>query len=136
MLSMDRRRAVLLAGLGFLQLADQPAELVSLRRWLDSWAGLGDVIAGLTRQGLNVELRQFPTGWRANLYPTGTARSIITASTWERKPWRAVQHAGWSALKTQCWPASDFPLRLGRAQPVVPGESDVVLRHRRCATFQ
>jgi hypothetical protein len=44
-----------------------------------------------------VELRQFPHGWRANLYPTGTAHSIIVASAWEPTPWRAVQQAGWTA---------------------------------------
>jgi hypothetical protein len=63
----DRRRALLTAALAFLQLRDQPREVTLLRRWLDSWAGMGDVIAGLTRQGWDVELRQFQTGWRANL---------------------------------------------------------------------
>jgi hypothetical protein len=53
--STDRRRAALIAALGFVQLAERSAELVTLRRWLDSWAGLGDVIAGLTRQGMDVE---------------------------------------------------------------------------------
>jgi len=86
------RRALLTAALGFLQVA-------LLRRWRDSWAGLGDVIAGLTRQGLDIELRQFPTGWRANLYPTGTAHFIVIASAWEPTPWRAVQQAGWVALR-------------------------------------
>ena len=70
---MSRRRALLVAALGFLKLREQPAEVVMFRHWLDSWAGMGDVIAGLTRQGLDAELCQFPNGWRANLYPTGTA---------------------------------------------------------------
>jgi hypothetical protein len=94
---MSDRRALLSAALGFLQLRDQPPEVTLLRRWLDSWAGLGDVIAGLTRQGLDLELRQFPHGWRANLYPTGTAHSIVLASAWEPTPWRTVQQAGWKA---------------------------------------
>jgi hypothetical protein len=64
-------------------------------------SGMGDVIVGLTRQGLDLELRQFPTGWRANLYPTGTAHSIVVSSAWEPKAWRAVQHAGRVALNAQ-----------------------------------
>jgi hypothetical protein len=72
-----------------------------LRRWLDTWSGMGEVIAGLTRQGLDVELRQFPDGWRANPYPTGTAHSIVVASAWEPTPWRAVQQVGWAALNDQ-----------------------------------
>jgi hypothetical protein len=55
----DHRRALLSAALAFLQLRDQPREVTLLKRWLDSWAGMGDVIAGLKRQGLDVELRQF-----------------------------------------------------------------------------
>jgi hypothetical protein len=55
---MSDRRALLSVALGFLQLRDQPPEVTLLRRWLDSWAGLGDVITGLTRQDLDVELRQ------------------------------------------------------------------------------
>jgi hypothetical protein len=94
----NQRRALLTAALGFLQLRDQPPEVTLQRRWLDSWAGLGDVITGLTRQGLDVELRQFPDGWRANLYPTGTAHSIVVSSAWERTPWQTVQRAGWGAL--------------------------------------
>jgi len=43
-------------------------------------------------------LRQFPRGWRANLYPTGTAHSIVVASAWEPTPRQAVQQAGWLAL--------------------------------------
>ena len=67
---MSDRRALLTATLGFLQLRHQPSELVPLRRWLDSWKGLGDIARGLNAQGLDLELRQFPGGWRANLYPT------------------------------------------------------------------
>jgi hypothetical protein len=94
---MTDRRGALTAALGFLQLRDQPPEVTLLRRWLDSWAGLGDVIAGLTRQGLDLELRQFPHRWRGNLYPTGTAHSIVVATAWESTPWRAVQQAAWGA---------------------------------------
>ena len=93
------RRALLTAALGFLQVRQEPAEVATLRRYLDSWRGLGDVVVGVNAQSLDLELRQFPTGWRANLYPTGTAHSIVVASAWEPTPWRAVQQAAWDALK-------------------------------------
>src|SRR5262245_23786389 len=76
---MRDRRALLTAALGFLQLRQTPPELVPLRRWLDSWRGVGAIVTGLNAQGLDLELRQFPRGWRANLYPTGTAHSIVVA---------------------------------------------------------
>jgi hypothetical protein len=44
----------------------QAAVLRALESWPSSWAGIGAVIASMTREGLNVELRQFPEGWRAN----------------------------------------------------------------------
>jgi hypothetical protein len=94
---VDRRRALLTAALGFLQLREDPPEVYPLRRYLDSWRR-GDIIAGLDAQALDIEMRQFPRGWRANLYPTGTAHSIVVASAWEPTPWRAVQRAGWLAL--------------------------------------
>jgi hypothetical protein len=65
---------------------------------MDSRHGLGDVVGGLNAP-LDLELRQFPHGWRANLYPTGTAHSIVVSSAWEPTPWRAVQQAAWTALK-------------------------------------
>src|SRR5262245_15861269 len=94
----DRCCALLTAALGFLQLRHQPPEIAPLRQWLDSWRGVGHVVKGLNAQGFDLELRQFPRGWRANLYPTGTAHSIVVASAWEPTPWRAVQRAGWTAL--------------------------------------
>src|SRR5262245_14372566 len=63
------RRSVLTAALGFLQLRHDPPEVAPLRRWLDSWRGLCDVISGLNTQDFDLELRQFPRGWRANLVP-------------------------------------------------------------------
>jgi hypothetical protein len=53
------RRALLTAALGFLQLRQDPPEATPLRRW------------------------------RVNLYPTGTAHSIVVASAWEPTLWRA-----------------------------------------------
>jgi hypothetical protein len=44
MTAPDRRRALLLAALGFLQLRGQPPEVAMLHRWLDSWNGVGLVV--------------------------------------------------------------------------------------------
>jgi hypothetical protein len=52
----------------------------------------------MTAQGFDVELKQFPGGWRANFYPTGMAHSIVLGSAYEPTAWRAVQRAAWSAL--------------------------------------
>jgi hypothetical protein len=49
--SVTQRRALLTAALGFLQLHRDPPEVVTLRRYLDSWRGLGDVVGGLNTQG-------------------------------------------------------------------------------------
>jgi hypothetical protein len=92
------RRALLAAALGFLQLRPVPRDVAPLHTWLDTWRGVGDVVAGVNTQGYDVELRQFPRGWRANIYPTGTAHSIVVASAWEATPWAAVQRATWVAL--------------------------------------
>jgi hypothetical protein len=81
------RRSLLTAAPGFLHLHYPPAEVTLLHRWLDTWSGLGDVITGLTRQGLDVELRQGSDGWRAHLYPTGVAHSISLELLW-------LQHHG------------------------------------------
>ena len=53
--------------LGFLQLRQDPPEVYPFRRYLDSWGGVGDSIAGLHAQALDIELRRFPYGWRVNL---------------------------------------------------------------------
>ena len=72
--------------------------MTTLCRYLDSWRGLGDVVVGLNAQSYGLELRQFPTGWRANLYPTGTAHSIVVSSAWEPYTMGGGAAAGWRAL--------------------------------------
>ena len=70
----------------------------------DSWRGMGQVIAGMHRQGYDVQLTQYDErGWRATFYVTGMEHSATstTASAWEETPWRAVQVAAWSALMQQ-----------------------------------
>ena len=51
---MTSRRALLTAALGFLQLGQEPAEVAMLRRYLDSWRGLGGAVGGINAQGYDV----------------------------------------------------------------------------------
>src|SRR5437870_12585866 len=95
------RRALLTAALGLMRLrwrAPAPPSVVMLARWLNSWPGLGAVVFGMSAQGFNVELKEFPDGRRANFYPVGIAHSVVTGSAGEPKPWIAVQPAAWAAL--------------------------------------
>jgi hypothetical protein len=63
---LSRRRALLRAALGFLQIQHEPPQVASLRRWLDSWAGIGAIAEGMYRQGFDVSLTQYDErGWRA-----------------------------------------------------------------------
>ena len=96
-----RRRALLTAAVGFTRLRwrePAPRVAVALARWMESWTGLGAVAAGMTAQGFNVELKEFPEGWRANFYPVGIAHSVVAGSAYEPAPWTAVQRAAWEAL--------------------------------------
>ena len=49
-------------------------------------------------QGSDLELKEFPDGWRATFYPIGIAHSVVEGSAFEPTPWRAVQQAAWQAL--------------------------------------
>jgi len=99
--TLDRRRALLGAALGFLEIdwiGPAPAAAAALGRWLGSWRGVGLIADGMHAQGFDLELRQYPAAWRANFYPTGIAHSIVRGSAWEPTPWRAVQRAAREAL--------------------------------------
>jgi hypothetical protein len=97
----DRRRAVLTAAVGFALLpsrSDQ-REVGMLRRWLDTWTGLGLVVVGMARQGYDLQLTRYAEqGWRANFHAAGIAHSVVVGSGWAPTPWRAVQRAAWAAL--------------------------------------
>jgi hypothetical protein len=49
-LAADRRRALLTAALGFLQLPPQTSALRALHDWLDNWRGVGFIVDGMRRQ--------------------------------------------------------------------------------------
>jgi hypothetical protein len=65
--AQDRRLARLRAALGFLQLPPRAPELRLLHRWLDTWSGLGLIVAGMTRQGFQLGLDQRTGQW---VYPS------------------------------------------------------------------
>jgi hypothetical protein len=99
---LPQRRRVLEATLAACRLADAgggPPVLTECRRWLDRWAGVGLVAAGMARQGFDLQLTRFgDEGWRATFYPAGRAHSDTAGSAWEPTPWRAVRGAAWQVL--------------------------------------
>ena len=90
---LHERRRLLVAALAATRLADAPgagSAPADCRRWLDQWAGVGLVAAGM---------RFGDEGWRATFSPAGRAHSVVFGTAWQPTPWRAVQHAAWEALQ-------------------------------------
>jgi hypothetical protein len=101
LMSHGQRRSCLSAALGFALLEPHHREVRLLHSWLSTWTGIGHVIAGMHRQGYDVQLTQYDErGWRATFYVTGMEHSATSASAsaWEATPWRAIQAAAWEAL--------------------------------------
>lgn len=99
----SRRRALLVAALGFAQLPFEtpPPPLAALHAWLGTWSGIGQVSHGMARQGYDLSLTRYDgRGWRATFYATGIEHSATSAtgSAFEPTPFRAVQVAAWRAL--------------------------------------
>ena len=95
------RRATLRAALGFAALEICGQELRLLHAWLDTWRGIGDVVAGMARQDFDLELRRFDgRGWRATFLPSGFEHSFTSTagSAWAATPWHAVQRAAAATL--------------------------------------
>jgi hypothetical protein len=92
-LAADRRRALLTAALGFLQLHHTSA---LLHAWLDNWRGVGLIVKGMRRQGYRVSLREIDA-WVASFRrdPMVSDAGFASAPT----PWEAVQRAAWAAVK-------------------------------------
>ena len=68
---LDQRGQLLRAALGFVGLPRPSYDraLYALRTWLDSWAGIGHVTAGMARQGYDLQLTRYDEkGWRATFY--------------------------------------------------------------------
>ena len=99
-----QRRSLLLAALGF-PLIEGHAPLASFTHGFSTWTGIGHVIAGMHRQGYDVQLTQYDErGWRATFYVSGMEHSATssTASAWKPTPGVRVQHAAFerSASRT------------------------------------
>ena len=87
-----------MAALGFsgLRVQSYSGALRALRSWLDSWPGIGAVVAGMAHQGYDGQLTRYDErGWRATFSTSGMEHSATSAtgSAWEPTPWRAVQGA-------------------------------------------
>ena len=100
---LDQRGQLLRAARGFASssLPSYDRALHALRTWMDSWAGIGRVAAGMARQGYDLQLtRNDEKGWRATFYTSGMEHSptSATGTGWERMPWHATQRAAWEAL--------------------------------------
>ena len=98
---MDQRARLLSAALGFLAVEPHEPEVRLLHRWLDTWNGIGYVVAGMARQEYDLELRRYDgQGWRAMFFPAGFEHSLTShaGSAWALTPWTAVQQAARDAL--------------------------------------
>jgi hypothetical protein len=88
---LDTRGRRLRAALAAVLVRDDAPELRLVHDWLDSWSGIGLIIAGMTHQGWDVQLTAYAArDWRANFFPVGIAHSIVGGSGWEPTPSRAV----------------------------------------------
>jgi hypothetical protein len=66
----DARGRRLRAALAAVLVRDNAPGLCLVRDWLDSWSGLGLIIAGMTHQGWDVQLTAYAArDWRANSLP-------------------------------------------------------------------
>ena len=75
-----------------------------MRKWLNDWRGLGDVVTGVNRQSFMPHLSKVDAStWRATF-----SREVMLSSDGfgaGATPWRAVRVAAWDAL-TKKSPAS------------------------------
>ena len=95
----DQRRAVLTAALGFLRVRQDLTEVATLRRYLDSWRDLGDVVVGVDAQALTSSSASSQRAGERN-----SIRRVARTPSWWRPPGRRhhgaqYQQAAWSALK-------------------------------------
>jgi hypothetical protein len=96
--SLQARARLLRTALGFLALEPREPELRLLHRWLDCWRGVGDVVAGMARQGYRLHLTNIDAGtWRVTF--SRDAMSAAESFGADRTAWGAVQRAAWEALK-------------------------------------
>jgi hypothetical protein len=71
---LDQRGQLLRAALGFARysLPSYDRSLWALRKWLDSWPGIGHVAVGMARRSYDLQLTRYAEqSWRATFYTTG-----------------------------------------------------------------
>ena len=99
-MDLDARGRRLRAALAAALVPHNAPEVQLVRRWLDSWSGVGLVLAGMAHQDCDVHLTAYAArDWRATFFPVGIAHSIVSGSAWEPTPWCAVQRAAWAAVR-------------------------------------
>src|SRR3989449_11272694 len=79
----------------------RPRPTSTVHGWLNTGSGIGHVVAGMARQGYDLELRRYDgQGWRAMFFPSGFEHSLTShaGSAWAASPWAAVQRAAHDAL--------------------------------------
>ena len=75
--TLDARGRRLRAALAALLVRDRARELDRVHQWLDTWAGLGLIIAGMMHQGWDVQLTAYAArDRRAYFFPVGIAQVL------------------------------------------------------------
>jgi hypothetical protein len=105
-LEVRRRGRQLLTALAVLQVGGPAGRelgaVAAIRAWLGTWAGIGQIVVGMARQGYDLQLTRYgDEGWRATFYPAGQAHSVVTGTAWEPTTWEAVQGAAWETFRRQ-----------------------------------
>ena len=101
----DRRRLPLRSALGLLQLPPRAPELRLLHRWLDTWAGLGLVVAGVATRSI-----RFPHRGHAS---TSMSKDHLSYCTSCKGVVRGTQRGAFARR-----PAVGWTLLLGSVQPL------------------
>ena len=78
---LDARGRRLRAALAAVLVRADAPELRLVHRWLDSWSGIGLIIAGMTQQGWDVQLTaEAARDWRPTFFPVGIAHTVVAGS--------------------------------------------------------
>jgi hypothetical protein len=100
-MELDARGRRLQAALAAVLVRDHAPELTPIHRWLDSWAGIGLIVVGMSHKGYQVSLGEHGTArWIAVFYRPGRGHAPVAAAgtAQEATAWRAVQRAAWAGL--------------------------------------
>src|SRR5438552_1942027 len=113
------------AALGFVRLVAPgpcPGEIRLLARWMDSWTGLGAVVVGMRAQGSDVELKEFPDGWRGRSIRSGSRiRSWKAPRSSRRRGAPCSTPRGWrSRLTTSAHDAGECGRFVREKGPAAP----------------